>query len=171
MHAEPEPRRVRLPTRADLRSRHHGRPTGRHHHLQLPHHVQVGDALQGQQSYDARAAGQSTEAGVHADVTRRLDVLRVPHHTLLRRLVRTVRAECTSTGSAFFYIVISVAILLLGAYPLQDVAAQMSLRHRCMSAATLLAVAMVPNIYIYICDVFLPYLFWLSSAYFPATIA
>ena len=31
-------------------------------------------------------------------------------------------------------------------YPLQDFAAQMSLRNRCMSSATLLAVAVVPNI-------------------------
>ena len=35
---------------------------------------------------------------------------------------------------------------LLGAYPRQDVAAQMSLRNWCLSSATLLAAAIVPNI-------------------------
>ena len=35
---------------------------------------------------------------------------------------------------------------LLGAYPRQDVAAQMSLRNWCLSSATLLAAAIVPNV-------------------------
>ena len=36
--------------------------------------------------------------------------------------------------------------LLLGAYPRQDVAVQMSLRNRCLSSATLPAAAIVPNV-------------------------
>ena len=40
--------------------------------------------------------------------------------------------------------------LLLGAYPRQDVAAQMSLHNCCLSSATLFAAANVPNIYHYV---------------------
>ena len=39
--------------------------------------------------------------------------------------------------------------LLLGAYPRQDVAAQMSLRNCCRSSATLLAAVIVPNVSVY----------------------
>ena len=39
--------------------------------------------------------------------------------------------------------------LLLGAYPRQDVAAQMSLRNCCQSSATLLAAVIVPNVSVY----------------------
>ena len=40
----------------------------------------------------------------------------------------------------------SISLLLLGAYPRQDVAAQMSLRNCCRSSATLLAAVIVSNV-------------------------
>ena len=56
-------------------------------------------------------------------------------------------------------------LLVLGAYPHQDVAAQMSVRNGCLSSASLFAAAIVYTECI--CNVFLYYLSWLSSASFP----